>query len=1320
MSKRLLMVLLSALALMAAAVLLFWPRGETPAEYGVELLKNGGFEEITEDGLPEHWDPDAYFRDADISAYSVTQGLEGSAALVTNRSANDARFMQVVSVRPGTLYRFSGYTKADADGGSGANLSVSGLYVFSEPVYRTDGEWEYVELYGRTGASQRLVTLFARLGGYSAESTGEAAFDSLSLMAVQDAPEDANIYSWAEPENAQPGEPEEEAAAKPAAPWLVLAAVAGTLAMLFAARFAQGEHEPGENERTWAFPALLLGAFVIRLVTAGLTPGFPVDIACFTAWADQMAQVGPARFYVTGLFSDYPPGYMLLLWPIGLLGRLMGTGATELMVKMPSIFFDLGIVALLYRLAQKGGVKRAAALAMIYAVNPLTLLAGAGWGQADSVPSLLLMVAVLFIIDKKWRYALPVYVLAVLMKPQALMAGPLGLLAFVMDLIRRKDKEKWKDAAMGLGASVAVALAAALPFFNEQNGFSWLIGLYGNTMGFYAYGSVNAANLFFLFGENWSPVAGQAPLLLRLTGILVLLVPTALYFRKRFHSLAWKDWLPPALCLLPALAAIAPLPMSAAGALFMASAFLLVAYAFVKTGANSLPLLAGVMLALFSILGTMMHERYLFLAVALLTLSYIRRRDARTLYLLLALTMLCFLNTGVVLDRGVRIGGGEGNLSAPVAGLVSDSAWLEYALSFLSLPVAGYGLYLALSHENVLVALPKFNGSTTDGRRPRPAPFPRFTRDSARNTRKDAAFILCVTALYAVLALVNLGSTVSPQRPYVAFPQDAPAMLDLGETRSFYLRFFPGIHWQDSGFLLETSQDGEAWEANPMVVTYGDCFAWRTVAVPYEDGSGGTRYGGEIALSGRYLRLSATDAKLTLMEIVAQDAETGKNLPLAALGENASALADEQGALQGPPSWFNGMYFDEIYHARTAFEQMNALRRDEPSAIYETSHPPLGKLLMSFSVMIFGMTPFGWRFAGAMAGVLMLPGMYLIGKLLTVKRSIGLFAMLLMALDFMHFAQTRIATIDSFVTLFIIYAYYWMFRYMAMDRQNMPLGKTLAPLGLSGLMMGLSIASKWTGIYAGAGLAVLFFWTILRDVLSGTGELKRTAVTLAACVGFFIAVPLLVYYLSFYPVFVATPGGLTVSKVINANLGMFNYHSTPGLGADHFWSSPWYEWPLMMRPMWFYSGGQRDGTVSTIMSFGNPAVWLSGLAALCVTAYLAVRQRFAAAGSPVTRDDPRPVMLLVSFVAQYLPWVLVPRGTYIYHYFPAVPFIILCAALLVHYLGEKRLKAAKIALFALPALAAVLFVIFFPYISGVRFPTAWANALRIFPNWLYF
>jgi dolichyl-phosphate-mannose--protein O-mannosyl transferase len=100
--------------------------------------------------------------------------------------------------------------------------------------------------------------------------------------------------------------------------------------------------------------------------------------------------------------------------------------------------------------------------------------------------------------------------------------------------------------------------------------------------------------------------------------------------------------------------------------------------------------------------------------------------------------------------------------------------------------------------------------------------------------------------------------------------------------------------------------------------------------------------------------------------------------------------------------------------------------------------------------------------------------------------------------------------------------------------------------------------------------------------------------------------------------------------------------------------------------------------------------------------------------------DRRPVMLLISFAVQYLPWALVPRGTYIYHYFPAVPFIILCITLMVDYVMARSRRAGVWIVVVLSVLAGALFVAFFPYISGVRVSTAWLDAMRWLPNWLFY
>ena len=69
---------------------------------------------------------------------------------------------------------------------------------------------------------------------------------------------------------------------------------------------------------------------------------------------------------------------------------------------------------------------------------------------------------------------------------------------------------------------------------------------------------------------------------------------------------------------------------------------------------------------------------------------------------------------------------------------------------------------------------------------------------------------------------------------------------------------------------------------------------------------------------------------------------------------------------------------------------------------------------MGVGIRLFGMTPFGWRFMGTLFGVGMLPLLYVFLKNLFGRTSIATCGTVLLAADFMHLTQTRLATIDTY------------------------------------------------------------------------------------------------------------------------------------------------------------------------------------------------------------------------------------------------------------------------------------------------------------------
>ena len=1109
LKKRWIPVLAAAVILAAAVLFLLkpWQKKATPA--GVNLIAETDFSRLQNGDSA--WYEDAYVHSEAYTVFSFDEGREGGVSgHIENRIANDARFATDVAVEPDSLYCLSGWIKASCREGMGANLSVAGVYAFSEPLYDTEGEWRQVSFYGRTGADQHFVTVFARLGGYSGEAEGEAWFDGISLTRVDALPDGVRAAAW----YAEDSRNEESAQASsgrsrgPLLPSALLVFFAGLYLVLlvrgaFVAR--SGRTVPAAK----GLLVLFLIALFLRLILMSFVHGYNVDVSDFIAWGQSMAEDGPGVFYNPNSFCDYPPGYIWILGLFVTLGRWFGASASEWLIKLPPVLADLIGAGLLTayilkkeKLSLRGGRLPLSALmpGFFYLLNPTILLTGAGWGQSDGVMMLFLLVTVLAAIEGRWEFALPAYVTAVLIKPQALMFGPMGLAALGLDLFsKRKDSATLRRALIrfGIGAGVSLLLAAALilPFKGDQP-FGWLIALYGRTMSYYAHATVNACNLYFLIGANWVGIESTAaPLFPLLAGLLLALPALAAFFlRDRENG---KEKL---LCLsaaaagaLVSLTALFPFSYQTYSTLLIVLALGLVLAAFILSGQlRHLPLYGAILLALLFNLGGMMHERYLFAALPLLVLAWYLEKDHRVLVLLGLITAASLLNVGCVLSRNVRIGGAEGHLTGPMMGIQSDMIALEYASACLSVLSAAFSVYIALRRtEPNLRPLALGNRSLRDDEQKDssgPALPPVLEEKDwlsrHRMDKKDWLIMAAITVCYALLAFWHLGSFTSPQTGYMFSETEQTVTFDLGEKRSdFRMLYIGGVHQYDREFFVAVSDDGEHFGEDYVCnMDIGNLFQWYYVR--------SWKGPDNLSLSGRYVRITGRPG-LNLYEVIFRDAE-GNVLPIAgalsSAGDSPAALYDEQNTLSGEPGWYNSMYFDEIYHARTAYEHLTGMYP------YETTHPPLGKVLMSWAIAVFGMTPFGWRFAGTLCGVLMLPAMYLLGRLLFKKRRFAVLPALMMALDTLHYTQTRLATIDSFVVLFIIWSYYFMFRWFWSDFFDRSFRRTLLPLFLSGLFMGLAVASKWTGCYAGVGLAVIFFVGIFRRLrLSARARARRGA-----------------------------------------------------------------------------------------------------------------------------------------------------------------------------------------------------------------------------------
>ena len=558
------------------------------------------------------------------------------------------------------------------------------------------------------------------------------------------------------------------------------------------------------------------------------------------------------------------------------------------------------------------------------------------------------------------------------------------------------------------------------------------------------------------------------------------------------------------------------------------------------------------------------------------------------------------------------------------------------------------------------------------------------TEGEKRMTKRDVITVCVISALYTAVAFTGLGDTQAPES-FAKIEAGQQYTIDLGEEKSISaIRYYHGLN--TGKYSLEYSADGENWyELSDIEQDYTTLFKWKNAECE--------------AFDARYISI-CSDSELYLGELVLYDGNWDViSQTEISCDESIAPLFDEQEIIPAASSYLNSSYFDEIYHARTAFEHIEGIYP------YEVSHPPLGKLIIALGISLFGMTPFGWRFSGTLFGVLMLPVMYVLLKRMFGKTEVAACGTAVFAFDFMHFVQTRIATIDTYAVFFILLMYLFMYLYVSEGENK--------HLALSGIFFGLGAASKWTCLYAGAGLGVI--WLISWIVRMANGEERvwsRFLKNCFFCIAFFVAVPCLIYYVSYFPygqakgmhglgMFFSSDYASTVAE--NQKF-MFTYHS--GVHEAHPYSSRWYQWIVNDRPILYYLEHFDDGTRSSFGAFLNPVTCWGGLASMLVMIYLALFRRDKKAG-----------FIFVGYLAQLVPWVFITRTTFEYHYFPSSVFLVLAIAYVFSLIREGNTRW-KPYIYGLTAMSAALFIVFYPALSGMRVNGALAsNLLKWLPNW---
>jgi dolichyl-phosphate-mannose-protein mannosyltransferase len=454
------------------------------------------------------------------------------------------------------------------------------------------------------------------------------------------------------------------------------------------------------------------------------------------------------------------------------------------------------------------------------------------------------------------------------------------------------------------------------------------------------------------------------------------------------------------------------------------------------------------------------------------------------------------------------------------------------------------------------------------------------------------------------------------------------------------------------------------------------------------------------------------------------------------------------------------LIFDEVYYARDACRYVHASAALCGAGTEQTAvHPPLGKWLIATGIGGAGYNSLGWRLAAVLAGTLSIALLYVLARRLIGSTGAATFAAALLAFDFLHFVQSRVAMLDIFAALFGLAA----FTSLALDRDailqrkgepgteagtDSPSRRQRGGSGsrlrtrrqegvdppsrpprrpephrrsgtrpwraAAGIASGAAMASKWSGaLVVFAILTLTITWEVAARRRDGRGDAVRRALRdeIGPVLLWLVVAPALVYVASYAGrldgSWTALPWteGAWPRVFVERQIHMADFHFD--LDDTHSYQSPAWSWVLLKRPVAYYFATTPNGDYREIFAAGNPLVWWASLVAMCYVAIAWVARRDPADGAG---------FILGGFLLTYGPWFVLlseRSAAFLFYLLPSVPFM--CLALAYSLAGISSAILRRTAAGAFMALTMALFAFYYPLLAAVPIPVEeWEDRLWVF------
>lgn len=342
----------------------------------------------------------------------------------------------------------------------------------------------------------------------------------------------------------------------------------------------------------------------------------------------------------------------------------------------------------------------------------------------------------------------------------------------------------------------------------------------------------------------------------------------------------------------------------------------------------------------------------------------------------------------------------------------------------------------------------------------------------------------------------------------------------------------------------------------------------------------------------------------------------------------------------------NEVIFDEVHYGKFVDAYTST------GKYFFDVHPPWGKLLPAFLVKLSGYaggqsfekigTPYQeasalvLRFFACLCGILAPLMVFLLLNSLGAGLPASLMGGLIFGLDNAFVLQSRVLMLYAPLVFFQISTLFFLLKALKSK-------KFYLFLSLAGLFGGLAVGTQFTGLTA----TFVALMVLLVDARKKPLQSKQFLIGLFCYVFFCAAVYLLSFYLHFHILPYPGPGDAFYIRTGNFWVDLIKlhevmYNASATLTTSHPDQSPWYLWPFMTKPIFYWVG---KGT--SIYFFGNPVIWTLGslLLAFALFAWPQKKKRHSSLW-----------IVWALFAVSFFPLTLMSRVMFLYHYMVPILF----------------------------------------------------------------